>query len=237
MKLVFAVTTGLFAFFVMVISAFILYGRAIPAPIWSAFFPADCPQPCWAGVRPGVTTVGEAHRIFTEQYNLRANPRSYTTRDSAVNPEQNQPFRFTVSRLRGEPDSKVILNFEVQIRSGETIPSAPMTVGDLINQLGAPTYVSVSNVYTGGSLNFYRSAVTACSTRNTFECNRFVLNFAHRGITAETYLSEGRALRPDLLVSSLTFTPVDPSIRRVIGRSGAEWRGFGTIDEYGVRVR
>jgi hypothetical protein len=117
---------------IVVVALLIATARAIGSthkpPALAILDPGDCPQPCWHGIRPGVTTVAEATAILTADSNVGL----YKVSDEA-SVCWNVSQTFIVGCLWTTSSStRPITNMIIWF------PQDALRLGDIVNLLGLP---------------------------------------------------------------------------------------------------
>jgi hypothetical protein len=193
----------------LLVTASAAYGRSMPAPAWERL--TQCSQPCWANVLPGITTIREAHRLYTESLGLLVSPRFYRTPNDA-------PFRWVVNRVPLSP----ALTADEPVPVLYVQPTTRLTAGELVARYGQPDRVQTAVVLTG----------TDCATHPGERCIVFTLIYDKLGMDAATDPLLGYSLPPGAPIFSFTFAR-NPDY---LADGNQPWRGFGTFATYRLVV-
>jgi len=106
-----------------------------------------CEAPCWNGITPGETSFRDARIIVEDDERYR-------------NVEEIQPEEETEERLFGFSDGDANVCCQVYSRDGETIDSMlfllspQMTLGEVVEKYGEPTYLTGEEVAEGQAIMF-----------------------------------------------------------------------------------
>lgn len=208
----------------LVTGAAMLLGRALPIPDRVALLHlGDCQLPCWIGITPGKTSIGEARQRIKDVYVQMA---GYTVDESGEptcclrilengksrllitlntwgNPPQNSPVQLIYLGVTGQSGPK----------------SDTLTIADTAAYLGNPTYFVFSAAVGGQSPPMLVYTTTQCELVPLSDVNaaQDEINFS-------------------LPVNSLTIYDQLP-VGQDVFYSPKAWRGFGQFYQMAVHNR
>ncbi len=164
---------GIWLFTASIIAAIVVVSRtqAIPPALQALHF-KDCELPCWIGIIPGKTTIGEAERNIANTYNA-----IYPLfGDSVVgywefvvaDKETGIQIRVKLNSITGQPSSAIVNDITIiQDEPGPTV-----SLGELESLLGSPENIleSPPDDIPRSDIIFNNGRIHSFTTKN--ECNR-----------------------------------------------------------------
>ena len=194
--------------------AALLLGRAQPMPDQLALLHlGDCQLPCWIGIMPGKTTVGEARQRIKDVYGkmsgFAVDETEITSCCIKIVEDGQSRLLITLNTWGNQPDSTGIqlIYLDVVKQGGELTPN--LSIADTIGFLGNPSYF-VFSAASGGQF-----PPTLIYTANHCELIPY--------LDANSYQGE---VTPSMQVNSLTIYDQLPEGQDSLF-SPQLWRGFG----------
>jgi hypothetical protein len=125
---------------IVVLALLIVTARAIGStnkpPALAILDPGDCPQPCWHGIRPGVTTSGQALALLEADSTL--------IKGTGIPDQIHFPFWYRISQKAWV--LSIWINAHAPnvpvYRITHWLPHEALQLGDIINFLGTPVAIT-----------------------------------------------------------------------------------------------